>query len=79
MVLDSKVSSFPKGLVVTPILCLTFLKSQADKIPKNIALGAIIRNGRIEIPNHHTHIYPDDELLLFTKPENIPSAERLFR
>ena len=54
-------------------------KYTVDKIPENIALGAIIRNGKVEIPNHHTHIYPGDELLLFTKPENIPSAERLFR
>ena len=50
-----------------------------DKIPQNIALGAIIRGDKIEIPNPHSHIYPDDELLLFTKPDNLVSAERLFR
>ena len=45
----------------------------------NIALGAIIRNDKVEIPNPHSSIHPDDELLLFTKPENLSSAERLFR
>ena len=50
-----------------------------DKIPKNISLGAIIRGDRVEIPNHHSHIYPDDELLLFTKSDNVIAAERLFR
>tara|TARA_B100001029_G_C15047663_1_gene448308 strand:+ start:360 stop:1706 length:1347 start_codon:yes stop_codon:yes gene_type:complete len=50
-----------------------------DEIPQNIALGAIIRGDKVEIPNHHSHIYPNDELLLFTKPHNLIIAERLFR
>ena len=54
-------------------------KYTMDKIPQNIALGAIIRNDKVEIPNPHSSIYPDDELLLFTKPENLSTAERLFR
>ena len=36
------------------------------------------RNGDIIIPNLHTEILPDDELLLFTKDENITKAENLF-
>lgn len=54
-------------------------KYEIEALPQDIALGAVFRNGSIEIPSHHTHIQPDDELLLFTKPENIERAERLFR
>ncbi|MAJ44142.1 MAG: Trk system potassium transporter TrkA [Candidatus Marinimicrobia bacterium] len=50
-----------------------------EKIPPNIVLGAILRNDKIEIPNHNSQIYPDDELLLFTKPDFLITAERLFR
>ncbi|SVC68344.1 uncharacterized protein METZ01_LOCUS321198, partial [marine metagenome] len=36
------------------------------------------RNGDIIIPNLHTEVLPDDELLLFTKEDNITKAENLF-
>ena len=47
-------------------------------LPENISLGAIIRNGKIHIPDQHIEIHSDDELLLFSKPENIEIAENLF-
>ena len=42
-------------------------KYSISDIPENISLGAIIRNGKINIPDQHIEIYPDDELLLFSK------------
>jgi len=47
-------------------------------IPENIALGAIVRNDKIHIPDQHTEIQPGDELLLFSKAKNIELAENLF-
>ncbi len=50
-----------------------------DKIPEDIALGAIVRNGKSIIPDLNTHIQPHDELVVFTKEENIIKAENLFQ
>tara|TARA_Y100000590_G_scaffold74743_1_gene82553 strand:+ start:2777 stop:4126 length:1350 start_codon:yes stop_codon:yes gene_type:complete len=49
-----------------------------DKLPEYISIGAIIRNGDIIIPNPHSEIHKGDELLLFTKDEDIAKAENLF-
>ncbi|MBC8197111.1 MAG: Trk system potassium transporter TrkA [Candidatus Marinimicrobia bacterium] len=54
-------------------------KYNLDKIPQDIVLGAIIRDDKVIVPNSKTNIHPEDELLLFTKPENLSTAERLFR
>ena len=53
-------------------------KYTISDIPENISLGAIIRNGKIHIPDQYIEIHSDDELLLFSKPENIEIAENLF-
>ena len=53
-------------------------KYSISDIPENISLGAIIRNGKIYTPDQHIEIYPDDELLLFSKAKNIEIAESLF-
>ena len=47
-------------------------------MPENISLGPIIRNGKVKIPNQHSEILSDDELLLFSKAKNIEIAESLF-
>ena len=52
--------------------------SPLTDIPENIALGAIMRNKKINIPDQHSEIHPGDELLLFSKSENIEIAENLF-
>ena len=49
-----------------------------DNLPEYISIGAIIRNGDIFIPNPHSEIHKGDELLLFTKDEDIAKAENLF-
>jgi len=54
-------------------------KYSLDKIPEDIVLGAIIRDEKVIVPNSKTNIHPEDELILFTKPENLSTAERLFR
>ena len=59
--------------------CKYILKKYTlEDIPENISLGAIIRNSKIYTPDQHIEIHPDDELLLFSKAENIETAESLF-
>ena len=36
-------------------------------------------NNEIIIPNNHTELYAEDELLVITKEENISKAEKLFQ
>ena len=47
-------------------------------LPEQICLGAIIRKDNVIIPNNHTQLRIDDELLFFTKSEDIHTAEELF-
>tara|TARA_B100000959_G_C14801749_1_gene550044 strand:- start:417 stop:938 length:522 start_codon:yes stop_codon:yes gene_type:complete len=47
-------------------------------IPSKFSVSAIIRNSNIIIPNYMTNIKAEDELLIFTKPEDAQSAENLF-
>ena len=47
-------------------------------LPDEICLGAIIRNDNVIIPNKQTQLRIDDELLFFTKSEDIHTAEQLF-
>ena len=54
-------------------------KITIDQIPKELCVGAICRNNEMIIPNNHTEIYAEDELLLITKEENISKAEKLFQ
>ena len=49
-----------------------------DIIPEKYLVSAIIRNDKIIIPNYVTEIKPEDELLIFAKPEDAQSAENLF-
>ncbi len=54
-------------------------KYTIEKIPEDIIVGAIIKQGReVEIPNRHSVIQPNDQLLIFTKPAYIKKAEELF-
>ena len=58
-----------------------FTKSYSlSDIPESICLGAIIRNNKVIIPNNiKVNIEPNDELLIFLKPETISKAENLFQ
>ena len=46
--------------------------------PDEICLSAIIRGNKVIIPRENTELYIDDELLFFTKSEDIDKAEKLF-
>ena len=46
--------------------------------PDEICLSAIIRGDKVIIPRENTELYIDDELLFFTKSEDIDKAEKLF-
>ena len=54
-------------------------KITIDQIPEELCIGAICRNNKIIIPNNHTEIYAEDELLVITKEANISKAEKLFQ
>ena len=54
-------------------------KYTIDQIPEELCIGAISRNSTMIIPNIHTGICADDELLLIIKEENISKAEILFQ
>ncbi len=54
-------------------------KYSLEKIPENMCLGAIIRDGSVKIPNSHTELKVGDQLLIFTKPDCIDKAEDLFK
>ena len=54
-------------------------KLTIDQIPEELCIGAICRNNAIIIPNNHTEIYAEDELLVITKEENISIVEKLFQ
>ena len=54
-------------------------KLTIDQIPEDLCIGAICRNNKMIIPNNHTEIYAEDELLVITKEENISIVEKLFQ
>ena len=54
-------------------------KYSLDKIPKELCVAVIIREDEIIIPNSYSEIIMDDELLIITKEEYIPIAEKLFQ
>ena len=54
-------------------------KLTIDQIPEELCIGAISRNNEMIIPNNHTEIYAEDELLVIIKEENISKAEKLFQ
>ena len=54
-------------------------KLTIDQIPEELCIGAICRNNEMIIPNNHTEIYAEDELLVITKEENISKVEKLFQ
>ena len=54
-------------------------KITIDQIPEELCIGAICRNNEMIIPNNHTEIYAEDELLVITKEENISKVEKLFQ
>ena len=55
-------------------------KYKMNDIPESICLGAIVRNGRVIIPNNpNINLEPNDNLLIFLKPESITKAENLFQ
>ena len=47
-------------------------------LPDEICLSAIIRKDKVIIPRENTELRIDDELLFFTKSEDIHKAEQLF-
>ncbi len=65
-------------LTVQPDCKFLRKKWPIEKIPQEMSLGAIIRDGNVEIPNHYSIIKPYDDLLIFTKPSFVSTAENLF-
>jgi trk system potassium uptake protein TrkA len=53
-------------------------KYSIDKIPENVCLGIIIRDGKARIPDSHIELKVGDKLLFFSKPERVSKVEDLF-
>ena len=54
------------------------IKLHKKDLPDEICLSAIIRKDKVIIPRENTELRIDDELLFFTKSEDIHKAEQLF-
>ncbi len=48
------------------------------KFPENALLGAIVRNGIMQIPKGDTQVAPGDTVVIFSLPDAIPRIEKLF-
>lgn len=48
------------------------------KFPNGAVVGAIVRNGKVIIPNGTSIIQPDDQLMVFSLPRSIHKVEKLF-
>jgi len=59
----------------TPIIGQTLRKIG---LPKNVVTGAIIRNGKVTIPNTDDTIHDGDRVILIGLQSDLPAAEKLF-
>ncbi|MBO8158420.1 Trk system potassium transporter TrkA [Thermosyntropha sp.] len=48
------------------------------KFPNGSVVGAIVRNGKVIIPDGNSKIQPDDQLMVFSLPRSIHKVEKLF-
>ncbi len=46
--------------------------------PRNALIGAIVRDGKMQIPTGDTLIQPGDDVVVFALPDAIPKIEKLF-
>ena len=53
-------------------------KYTIDKIPENVCLGIIIRDGKARMPDSHIELKVGDKLLFFSKPKHVSKVEDLF-
>lgn len=65
-------------LTVSPDCKYLRKKNTIEKIPENVCLGIIIRDGKVRIPDSHIELKIGDQLLFFSKPENVFKVEDLF-
>ncbi|MBO8151207.1 MAG: Trk system potassium transporter TrkA [Candidatus Neomarinimicrobiota bacterium] len=47
-------------------------------LPRNIIIGAILRNNEVIIPRGDTVVEPDDNVVVFARPEHIKKVEKFF-
>lgn len=48
------------------------------KFPRSAVVGAVLRNGRVLIPDGDTVLQPGDRAVIFALPQAIPELDRLF-
>ena len=53
-------------------------KYTIEKIPENVCLSIIMRDGKARIPDSHIELKVGDKLLFFSKPEHVSIVEELF-
>jgi trk system potassium uptake protein TrkA len=51
---------------------------KGQELPKGILIGAVERNGDVEIATGTTHIEPGDRVITFVMPAKVSTAEELF-
>jgi len=51
---------------------------KGQELPKGILIGAVERNGDVEIATGTTHIEPGDRVITFVMPAKVSAAEELF-
>ncbi len=48
------------------------------KIPRDIIIGLIMRNGTVFVPTGDSRLEPDDNLIIFSLPKMVKTVEKLF-
>jgi trk system potassium uptake protein TrkA len=48
------------------------------KFPRSAVIGAVLRNGRVLIPDGDTILRPGDRAVIFALPQAVPELDRLF-
>jgi len=65
-------------LTVSPDCKYLRKKYTIEKIPENVCLSIIMRNGKARIPDSHIELKVGDKLLFFSKPKHVSKVEDLF-
>ena len=53
-------------------------KISAINFPRETVVGAIVRSGKVVLPEGNVIIQAGDDLVIFSQPESIPQIESLF-
>ncbi len=49
------------------------------QLPEGVMIGAVVRDGQVQMPTADTVIHPDDRIVLMSMRENVKDVEQMFR